>query len=144
MVAQRFGLLMFLAYFFLITFLAGLAGFLLAIGVAFLTGLTAFLATGFLIIGFLTTGLVTGAVGVLIVLIMIFFLPKNLELSNARIGIKINLRKKIPSPNVQCFQKFSAVLKQEIIITRANRGGHMIVSNHRPDILATCNRTIML
>lgn len=119
--------------------MVGLVGFLLATGVVFFA--TGFLTTGFLMRVFLNG---VGAIAAFGAATPVFFLPINFELSNAKIGTKINLRKRIPSPNVQCFQKFSAILKHEMIITITKTGGNTIVSNRRPDILATCNRTIIL
>ena len=65
----------------------------------------AFFARAFdagVLLGFFIVGLET---------FTLFFLLRYFELSNARIGMNTILRKRIPSPKVQCFQKFLAILK---------------------------------
>ena len=66
--------------------------------------------TGVFFITFLAGALITVLVGIFFIDVAIFF-PRYFELSKARRGMKTILTNKIPSPNVQCFQKFSVILK---------------------------------
>ncbi|MEI6673409.1 MAG: hypothetical protein WCL02_09275 [bacterium] len=102
---------------------------LLAVAGALTAGLT---TTGFLTIPFLVTASVTTFTGVATI-VLVVFLPRYFESSNARIGIKIIFKKMIPSPYVQCFQNFFVILNTFISIKIKNTGGIKIHKTFRPD-----------
>ena len=116
--------------------------------VSVFTFLTTFFAGAFLIIFFagllvVAGALVTGLVKTFAAGLAIFW-PRYLESSKARIGMNTILMNIIPSPYVQCFQNFSAILKLLIIIITSNNGGKRSDNAHRPDIPQSWNINTIL
>ncbi len=85
------------------------------------------------------------ATGVLVCAgVLVRFLLRYFESSNARIGMNMILRNIIPSPNVQSFQNLVGILNILMIIIIANNGGKKIESAHRPESHQSLNINVRL